>query len=66
LRHSEICVRDITVLLGITKSAVSRQLRRLRQTRLARNRKNGKVVYYSLDDEHVSNVFAQGLLHVRE
>jgi DNA-binding transcriptional ArsR family regulator len=66
LQHSDMCVCDIAVLLGMTKSAVSHQLRQLRQTRLVRNRKDGKVVYYSLDDEHVGNVFAQGLLHVRE
>jgi DNA-binding transcriptional ArsR family regulator len=66
LQHSEMCVCDIAFLLGMTKSAVSHQLRQLRQTRLVRNRKDGKVVYYSLDDEHVSNVFEQGLLHVRE
>jgi ArsR family transcriptional regulator len=47
-------------------SAVSHQLRQLCQTRLVKNRKDGKVVFYSLDDEHVGNVFAQGLLHVRE
>lgn len=66
LQHDEMCVCDIAVLLGMTKSAVSHQLRQLRQTRLVRNRRDGKVVYYSLDDEHVGNVFAQGLLHVRE
>ncbi|MDR2670444.1 MAG: metalloregulator ArsR/SmtB family transcription factor [Oscillospiraceae bacterium] len=66
LQHSEMCVCDIAVLLGMTKSAVSHQLRQLRQTRLVRNRKDGKVVYYTLDDEHVGNVFAQGLLHVCE
>lgn len=66
LQHSDMCVCDIAVLLGMTKSAVSHQLRQLRQTRLVRNRRDGKVVYYSLDDEHVSTVFEQGLLHVRE
>ena len=66
LQHSEMCVCDIAVLLGMTKSAISHQLRQLRQTRLVKNRKDGKVVYYSLDDEHVGNVFEQGLLHVRE
>ena len=66
LQYSEMCVCDIAVLLGMTKSAISHQLRQLRQTRLVKNRKDGKVVYYSLDDEHVGNVFEQGLLHVRE
>jgi DNA-binding transcriptional ArsR family regulator len=66
LQHSEMCVCDIAALLGMTKSAISHQLRVLRQTRLVKHRRDGKVVYYSLDDEHVGNVFAQGLLHVRE
>ena len=66
LQHSEMCVCDIAVLLGMTKSAISHQLRTLRQTRLVKYRKDGKIVYYSLDDEHVGNVFAQGLLHVSE
>jgi DNA-binding transcriptional ArsR family regulator len=66
LQHSEMCVCDIAALLGMTKSAISHQLRSLRQTRLVKYRKDGKSVYYSLDDEHVGNVFAQGLLHVSE
>jgi len=66
LQYSEMCVCDLAVLLGTTKSAVSHQLRQLRQTRLVRNRRDGKTVYYSLDDEHVGNVFEQGLLHVNE
>ena len=66
LQHSEMCVCDIAVLLGMTKSAISHQLRVLRQTRLVKNKKDGKIVYYSLDDKHVGNVFAQGLLHVCE
>jgi DNA-binding transcriptional ArsR family regulator len=66
LQHSDMCVCDIAALLGMTKSAISHQLRALRQTRLVKYRKEGKVVYYSLDDEHVGNVFAQGLLHVCE
>jgi len=66
LQQSEMCVCDIAVLLGMTKSAISHQLRTLRQTRLVKYRKDGKIIYYSLDDEHVGNVFAQGLLHVKE
>jgi DNA-binding transcriptional ArsR family regulator len=66
LQLSEMCVCDIAYLLGMTKSAISHQLRVLRQTRLVKYRRDGKVVYYSLDDDHVGNVFAQGLLHVRE
>jgi DNA-binding transcriptional ArsR family regulator len=66
LQHSEMCVCDIAVLLGMTKSAISHQLRSLRQTRLVKHRKDGKSVYYSLDDDHIGNIFAQGLLHVRD
>jgi len=66
LQHSEMCVCDIAVLLGMTKSAISHQLRVLRQARLVKYRKEGKVVYYSPDDAHVGNVFEQGLLHVLE
>ncbi|MDR2665148.1 MAG: metalloregulator ArsR/SmtB family transcription factor [Oscillospiraceae bacterium] len=66
LQHSEMCVCDIAFLLGMTKSAISHQLRALRQTRLVKHRRDGKVVYYSLDDEHVSNIFEQGLIHICE
>ncbi|HDK82399.1 MAG TPA: ArsR family transcriptional regulator, partial [Nitrospirae bacterium] len=52
LSQEELCVCDIAKLLGTTKSAVSHQLRVLRNMRLVRYRKNGKMVYYSLDDEH--------------
>ncbi|MDR1470987.1 MAG: metalloregulator ArsR/SmtB family transcription factor [Synergistaceae bacterium] len=66
LQHSEMCVCDIAVLLGMTKSAISHQLRALRQTRLVKHRKDGKTVFYSLDDSHIDNIFEQGLSHVRE
>jgi DNA-binding transcriptional ArsR family regulator len=66
LQHSDMCVCDIAALLGMTKSAISHQLRSLRQTRLVKYRRDGKVVYYSLDDDHVGSIFAQGLLHVNE
>ena len=64
-RH-EMCVCDIAALLGMSKSAISHQLRTLRQTRLVKYRRDGKVVYYSLDDAHVGTIFAQGLIHVSE
>jgi len=66
LDQSEMCVCDIAVLLGMTQSAISHQLRVLKQARLVKNRKDGKVVYYSLDDEHVKDIFDQGLIHIRE
>lgn len=66
LLRSEMCVCDISVLLGMTKSSISHQLRVLKQTRLVKYRKEGKVVYYALDDEHVENIFKQGFLHITE
>jgi ArsR family transcriptional regulator len=66
LLHSEMCVCDIAALLGMTKSAISHQLRALRQIKLVKYRRDGKVVYYSLDDDHVGMIFNQGLVHVCE
>jgi ArsR family transcriptional regulator len=66
LLHAEMCVCDIAALLGMSKSAISHQLRTLRQTKLVKYRREGKVVFYSLDDEHVGNIFSQGLTHVGE
>jgi ArsR family transcriptional regulator, lead/cadmium/zinc/bismuth-responsive transcriptional repressor len=66
LAESEMCVCDISVLLNMTSSAISHQLRVLKQARLVKNRKAGKVVYYSLDDTHVKQIFNQGLIHVNE
>jgi DNA-binding transcriptional ArsR family regulator len=66
LLRAEMCVCDIAALLGMSKSAISHQLRTLRQTRLVKYRREGKVVYYSLQDEHVGTIFDQGLAHVCE
>ena len=66
LWESELCVCDIAALLGMTKSAISHQLRVLKQSKLIKNRRDGKVVYYSLDDDHVKNIFSQGLTHISE
>lgn len=63
---AEMCVCDIVALLDMTQPAVSHHLKVLRQTQLVKYRRDGKVVYYSLDDEHVSNVFYQGLMHASE
>lgn len=65
LLEQEMCVCDLASLLGMTQSAVSHQLRVLRNLRLARARKEGRVVYYSLDDSHIEDLFARGLEHVR-
>lgn len=66
LNESEMCVCDIAVLLDMTQSAISHQLRVLKQTNLVKNRREGKVVYYSLVDEHVRQIFDQGLIHINE
>ena len=66
LLHSELCVCDIGALLGMSKSAISHQLRILRQSRLVKNRRDGKIVFYSLDDKHIEGIFEQGLAHVSE
>lgn len=66
LAESEMCVCDIAYLLNMTQSAISHQLRVLKQARLVKNRKDGKVVYYSLDDDHVKQIIDQGLVHIGE
>ena len=66
LYQSEMCVCDIAVTLGMTQSAISHQLRVLKQGRLVKYRKEGKVVYYSLDDEHVIHIIEQALTHIGE
>ena len=66
LLYAEMCVCDIASLLGMSKSSVSHQLRVLRQSRLVKFRREGKVVFYSLDDKHIGIIFRQGLAHVCE
>lgn len=66
LDEAEMCVCDIAVLLNMTQSAISHQLRVLRQARLIKNRKDGKVVFYSLEDEHIKQIFNQALIHINE
>ena len=66
LFQSEMCVCDIAALLGMTQSAISHQLRVLKQGRLVKHRKEGKVVYYSLDDDHIKQIVDQGLTHISE
>nr|WP_276327720.1 metalloregulator ArsR/SmtB family transcription factor [Dehalobacterium formicoaceticum] len=61
---SEMCVCDIAALLEMNQSAISHQLRILKQARLVKYRREGKVVYYSLDDEHVQRIFDCGLVHL--
>lgn len=66
LEESEMCVCDIACLLNMTQSAISHQLRVLKQANLVKNRKEGKVVYYSLNDDHVKQILEQGLIHINE
>lgn len=66
LFEAEMCVCDIAFLLNMTKSAISHQLRILKQARLVKNRKDGKIVFYSLADEHIKQIFDQGLIHINE
>ena len=63
LSCSSMCVCDLAVLLGMTKSAVSHQLKSLRLSNLVKNDKQGKVVYYSLADNHVKDILKQGFEH---
>lgn len=66
LEISELCVCDIAKCLNMTKSAVSHQLRILRSAHLVKARKQGKEVFYSLDDDHVSKIIECGLSHINE
>lgn len=66
LTESEMCVCDIANLLNMTQSAISHQLRVLKQAALVKNRRDGKVVYYSLDDDHVQQILEQGMSHINE
>lgn len=64
LSREELCVCDLALLLGTSSSAISHQLRVLRDARLVKYRKEGKMAFYSLDDNHVLTLFEQGLEHV--
>lgn len=64
LLKKELCVCDIAELLGMSQSSISHQLRVLKAARLVKFRKEGKVVYYSLDDEHIGSIFNAGLEHL--
>jgi len=66
LFESEMCVCDIAELLHMSQSAISHQLRVLRQARLVKYRKEGKVAFYSLNDEHIKHIFDEGLEHILE
>jgi len=66
LSISELCVCNLSAILDMSQSAISHQLRVLRTGRIVKYRKEGKNVFYSLDDEHISNIIKQGMEHIRE
>lgn len=66
LFESEMCVCDIAELLGMTQSAISHQLRVLKTSRLVKNRREGKTIFYSLADDHIQTIFHQAYIHVTE
>ncbi len=66
LRGGEMCVCDIAAFLGLSESAVSHQLRRMRELAVVKPRREGQVLYYRIDDDHVESLVAVGLDHVRE
>ena len=66
LREVEMCVCDLAAFTGLTDSAVSHQLRRLKDLALVKSRREGQIIYYSLDDEHVKRLLTIGLEHINE
>lgn len=66
LSREDMCVCDLAVLLGMTKSAISHQLKSLRLANLVKYDKQGKVVFYSLADDHVKDIFEKGFEHIHE
>ena len=64
LLQAEMCVCDLAETLGMTQSAISHQLRVLKQMKLVKNRRDGKTVYYSLADGHIQNIISQGMEHI--
>lgn len=66
LMENELCVCDIAAIVGTTQSAISHQLRILKQSKLVKFRKDGKTVYYSLDDDHISTLYEIAKKHIEE
>ena len=66
LFESELCVGDLAQLMNLTQSAVSHQLRILKDAKLVKFRREGKIIFYSLDDEHVRTILSMGMEHVEE
>lgn len=66
LLQAELCVSDLAVVVGISQSAVSHQLRLLRNSRLVKSHRDGQMVFYSLDDHHIINLLSECLEHIKE
>ncbi|MEF9941799.1 MAG: metalloregulator ArsR/SmtB family transcription factor [Lachnospiraceae bacterium] len=66
LFQSEMCVCDLAMLLQMTQSAISHQLKVLKQMKLVKNRRDGKTVFYSLADNHIQSIMNQGMEHINE
>ena len=66
LMQSEMCVCDLTDILDMSQTAISHQMKTLRDVRLVKFRKEGKHVFYSLNDKHIGQIFKTGMIHVRE
>lgn len=66
LEQNELCVCDLAALLGVTKSAVSHQLKALRLANLVKSRRDGQIIYYSLADDHVKQILDMGFAHLYE
>lgn len=66
LESGELCVCDIAAVMNMSQSAISHQLRVLKQSNIVKTRRDGKVVYYSISDEHVKDIFDIAMIHVQE
>ncbi len=66
IKGKELCVSEICICVGMNKSAVSHQLRTLKDAKLVKGRKDGKEVYYSFDDEHIETIFNTAIEHIEE
>ena len=66
LQTGEFCVSDLSYLLNMTRSAISHQLKALRVSKLVKTRKDGKTVYYSLDDDHIREILEKSIEHIQE
>lgn len=66
LQFDEFCVSDLSYLLNMTRSAISHQLKALKLAKLVKSRKDGKTVYYALDDDHIREILQKSLEHIRE